>query len=144
MRGKSFLVSALVVILLVAGACTSSGRGARESSIEVSIDDFMTARHVTREIQVASGGILTVTLGSNPTTGFRWTESAQITNKTILQQTDHKLMFRQGDIIGAPTTEVWAFKALKKGQTSVAMEYSRPWEGGEKGDWTFQLTVVVK
>jgi len=24
------------------------------------------------------------------------------------------------------------------------MEYGRPWEGGEKGVWTFNLTVTVK
>jgi len=24
------------------------------------------------------------------------------------------------------------------------MEYSRPWEGGEKGVWTFNLSVTVK
>jgi hypothetical protein len=24
------------------------------------------------------------------------------------------------------------------------MEYSRPWEGGEQAEWTFNLTVTVK
>jgi hypothetical protein len=28
--------------------------------------------------------------------------------------------------------------------TIYTMEYSRPWEGGEKGEWTFTLTVIVK
>ncbi|MFC1983316.1 protease inhibitor I42 family protein, partial [Chloroflexota bacterium] len=45
---------------------------------------------------------------------------------------------------GTPGQEVWTFKALKKGTTTVFMEYSRPWEGGEKGEWTFNLTVTVK
>jgi len=47
-------------------------------------------------------------------------------------------------LVGAPGKEVWTFKALKKGTTKIAMEYSQPWEGGEKGGWTFNLTVVVK
>ena len=35
-------------------------------------------------------------------------------------------------------------EALKKGTTSLSLEYGRPWEGGEKGVWTFELIVTVK
>ena len=35
-------------------------------------------------------------------------------------------------------------EALEKGITEVSMEYSQPWEGGEKGAWTFKMTVTVK
>jgi len=45
---------------------------------------------------------------------------------------------------GTPGEEVCTFKALKKGETTISMEYSRPWEGSEKTTWTFVLTVVVK
>jgi len=45
---------------------------------------------------------------------------------------------------GTPGKEVWTFKTLKKGTTEVSMEYSRPWEGGEKAEWTFDLVVTVK
>ena len=47
-------------------------------------------------------------------------------------------------IAGTPGQEVWTFEALKKGSSTVSLEYDRPWEGGEKGEWTFELTVVVK
>jgi len=47
-------------------------------------------------------------------------------------------------LVGAPGEEVWTFKALKKGTSTIALEYSRPWEGGEKGEWTLNLTVIVK
>jgi len=33
---------------------------------------------------------------------------------------------------------------IGKGMTTVSMEYSHPWEGGEKGEWTFSLTIIVK
>ena len=46
-------------------------------------------------------------------------------------------------MVGAGGVENWTFKALAKGETTISMEYSRPWEGGEKAAQTFELTVVV-
>ncbi len=40
--------------------------------------------------------------------------------------------------------ESWTFKALKQGSSEVYLEYSLPWEGGEKGEWTCTVNVVVK
>ncbi|MCD6567992.1 MAG: protease inhibitor I42 family protein [Dehalococcoidia bacterium] len=48
------------------------------------------------------------------------------------------------DMVGAPGKEVWTFEALEKGSSTISMEYSQPWEGGEKAAQTFSLTVVVK
>ena len=46
--------------------------------------------------------------------------------------------------VGGAGKEIWTFKALKKGTSTVSMEYSRPGEGGEKGHWTFVAAVIVK
>jgi inhibitor of cysteine peptidase len=62
----------------------------------------------------------------------------------VVQQTGHEFVSpEKTGLVGAPGNEVWTFKALKKGTSTVTMEYSRLWEGGEKGVWTFNLTVVV-
>jgi len=45
---------------------------------------------------------------------------------------------------GTPGQEVWTFKALKVGESVISVDYSRSWEGGEKGEWTFVLNVLVK
>ena len=87
-------------------------------------------------MEVTIDSSLTVTLCSNPTTGFRWSESAQISDQTVLQQTDHKFEPLEGGASGADGQEIWTFKALKKGTSITSMKYSRPWEGGEKGVWT--------
>jgi inhibitor of cysteine peptidase len=44
---------------------------------------------------------------------------------------------------GTAGQEVWTFKAFKTGKSTISIEYSRPWEGGEKAAWTFVLTVLV-
>ena len=51
---------------------------------------------------------------------------------------------QEQDVEGAAGKEIWTFNALRKGTSNISMEYSRPWEGGEKAEWTFTLDVVVK
>jgi len=133
----------MVAISLCLFACSSA------VSVAASCDDFMKNQHISKEVKVPVDGSLTVTLCSNPTTGFQWAESAQISDQTVLQQMGHKFVAPEakGDEPPAPGTagqEVWTFKALKEGTSTISMEYSRPWEGGEKGEWTFELTVTVK
>jgi inhibitor of cysteine peptidase len=115
------------------------------ASVNVSCDDFGAQQHISKEVTTAVGDSFTVTLCSNPTTGFEWSESAQISDQTVVQQVHHKFVpSATTGIAGAPGKEVWTFKALKKGTSTISLEYSRPWEGGEKGEWTFNLTVAVK
>ena len=146
MKAKLVVMVAMVTLLLVAGAC-SLALGAtppKEANMVVPIDEFTNTKHVTKEIQVPAGGVLKVTLGSNPTTGFSWTETAQIADPAILQQTENKLLIPENKgIVGAPGSQVFTFRALQKGTTTVKMDYSRPWEGGERGEWTFELAVTV-
>jgi len=142
MKSKLILVCIMVAISLCLLACLPTSK---QASVEVSCDDFMKLQHISQEVEVAVDGSLTITLCSNPTTGFQWVESAQISDQTVLQQTSHKFVPpEETGVAGAAGKEIWTFKALKKGTSTISMEYSRPWEGGEKGEWTFVLTVTVK
>jgi len=144
MKSKLILMCAVVAISLGLFACSPT---TKQASVEVSCDDFRKLQHISKEVEVAAGGSLTVTLCSNPTTGFLWSESAQISDQTVLQQTGHQLVMPGAEPPpppGTPGQEIWTFKALKEGKSTISMEYSRPWEGGEKGEWTFVLAVVVK
>ncbi len=138
MKLKTIILSVLLTMSLCLASCLAA------AFIQVSCDDFGKQQHVSKAVNVAVGDTFAVTLCSNATTGFQWPESAQISDPTVVQQTDHKFVSPGTGFVGAPGKEVWTFKALKKGTSTVSLEYSRPWEGGEKGEWTFNLTVVVK
>ena len=138
-------------LIFTLAVCTSSLLGctiaSKQTSIEISRDDFAKHPHVNNEIQVAVGSTITVTLCSNPTTGFQWME-AQISDQTVLEETSHEFI-PPSEADGPPPPgsagkDVLTFKALKKGTGTISVEYSRPWEGGEKGEWTFRLDVTVK
>jgi inhibitor of cysteine peptidase len=141
MKSKMIPVFAMLILSLGLAACAPS----TGTSISVSCDDFNNQKYISKQMTVAAGDTFTVTLCSNATTGFQWSESAQISDQTVVQQIGHEFVAPENTgLVGAPGTEVWTFKALKNGTSTIAMEYSRPWEGGEKGVWTFNLTVTVK
>lgn len=90
------------------------------------------------------GDTFTVNLCSNASTGFRWLDSANISDQAIVKQMDHKFVAPSKAMPGAPGQQVWTFKALKKGTAQITNEYSQPWSGGEKSAWKFTLGVMVK
>jgi len=146
MKTKLILTALMVSVLPTVTACSSvSGASAeKEASIQVSADEFATTNGITRGITLSEGDTVTVSLGSNPSTGFSWPDTAQVADPAVVRQVETEFVTADGQLVGAPGTQVWTFRALKKGSTTVSMEYSRPWEGGEKGVWTFDLTVTVK
>ncbi|MFC2050387.1 protease inhibitor I42 family protein [Chloroflexota bacterium] len=139
MKLKIIPVLVLLILCLWIASCAPA------TLVDISCDDFGAQQHISKEATTAVGDSFTVTLCSNATTGFQWSESAKMGDPTVVQQTNHQFVSPHPEgLVGAPGQEVWTFKALKKGTSTISMEYSRPWEGGEKAEWTFNLTVVVK
>jgi len=149
-RAKWYLPLLLVSMLLfVGGAC-----GPPElpdltpySTVSIPIEEFPNHPHIDVVMHAVVGEELTVTLGSNPTTGFRWSEFADISDETIVQQTSHKYVGKEYEVPPPPGTfgeEVWTFKALKKGTTTISMEYSRPWIEEDIEHWTVTITANIR
>jgi len=142
MKFKLWVAGIVLIVLLVVASCTAKPA---TKSVQVSIDDLTSQNNITRDVEIAAGSTLLVSLGSNPSTGFSWSEQAQIGDTAIVRQDKHEFVATNANgVVGAPGTEEWTFTALKKGTTTVSMDYSRPWAGGEKGVWTFKLNVTVK
>jgi inhibitor of cysteine peptidase len=115
--------------------------------VEISCDDFYDNHHITSMLEVQVGGTFEVKLCSNPSTGFQWSENAQISDEALLEQEEHKFVGPESDPLpppGTPGQEIWIFKALKEGTSEIYLEYNQPWEGGEKGQWTCTVDVVMK
>lgn len=145
MKAKALVMAAIVLVVLAAGCSTVGASPKANDSIEIAGDEFAAANHITRTIDLAPGDAVTVSLASNPSTGFSWTEAALIADPTVLEQVEATWTEAENKgMMGAGGSQVWTLKALRQGTTTVRMEYSRPWEGGEKAVWTFELTVTVK
>lgn len=148
---KIFLAVALFATLLITAGCATANTDKQDIGIpstqEISItnaDEFNQNQHIQKQVEVAKGGQIIITLISNASTGFSWNENATIADTSILEQLKHEDIAATSNQPGAAGEEQWTFKALKAGMTSIHLEYSRPWEGGEKGVWTLDVSVTVK
>jgi len=147
MKIKPMLPGIVIATVLLLAACAAPARPSSKAWVEVSCDEFYDNHHINQTLEAQAGETFGVNLCSNPTTGFQWSEEAQISAPAVLKQEDHKFIGPESEPPpppGTPGQEVWTFKALKQGSSEVYLEYSRPWEGGEKGEWTCTVNVVVK
>jgi len=151
-RGKWYLVLLLVGILLLVGGCTEEPSvippvipvtPTGYSDISIPIEEFQNQPHIDVVMSTVVGGELTVTLGSNPTTGFQWSEDAEISDESVIKQVNHEFTGPGIDEPpGTPGEEVWTFRALKKGTVNVLLEYRRSWN--DAGLWAASITVTIK
>ncbi|MCI1721767.1 MAG: protease inhibitor I42 family protein [Lachnospiraceae bacterium] len=124
MKKLTALLLCLILAVTVLAGCSKSS-GVKEGA------DF-------------SGNTLTVTLESNPTTGYTWEQS--ISNPSILEFTSDTYVSKTDStgsaLDGAGGYDHFTFKSLAEGTAVVTFTYGQNWEGGEKAE-TQSVTVEV-
>ena len=110
------------------------------SGIEKCVDGTFNGTEVT----LSPGDPLILALDSNPTTGFAW-EIVETGDESVVQEAGHGFEAQTSgpQLVGMGGTEVWVFKTLAEGQSTISMEYSQPWQGGIKAAQTFVVTLTV-
>ena len=96
-----------------------------------------------QQVTVKSGQVVTVTLESNPTTGYSW-QVMEIDNAILVQDGDpeYKQASGTGGLVGAGGTETFRFKAVGTGEITLGLGYMRPWESIPPIEsFTIQVTV---
>lgn len=143
MKSKLILVWIAIAISIPLLACSAAPTTAPAAE-QLSVD----ASYSGKQVEVAVGQSLVVTLESNPSTGFKW-DLAGITDQAVLEKVSNEFKAAEAKsgeplLVGAPGKEIWTFKALKKGKSEISLEYRRPWESGVQPAQTFTLNVVVE
>jgi len=134
----------LLVVGLVAIGCTSAD--AKAAEIGASCDQFGAQRSITQTTEMTVGDQVTVTLCSNPSTGFSW-EDPEISGAGVVSLVDKSFgvpVAGAAQVVGAAGTDSITLKATARGTSSVVLRYSQPWPGGTSGEWTYTLTVTVR
>ncbi len=139
MKLRIFLIFTIFTTVLLLSSCIVTSH---DFNVEISCDEFGESNHRSGEFEVEVGDKIRVELCSNPTTGFQW--DYEMTIENVLKEEDHDFEEPEGDGPGAAGIEIWAFEAVETGTTEVQMEYSQPWEGGLKSEWTYTVTVTVE
>lgn len=139
MKLRIFLMFMIFTVALLVSSCIVTSY---DYSIEISYDDFSENNNYISELEMEVGDKVRIELCSNPTTGFQW--DYEMTAENVLEEEDHDFEEPEEAVPGAAGIEVWTFEAVGEGTTEVQMEYSQPWEGGLKAEWTYTMTVTVK
>jgi len=113
------------------------------ASIEFSNDDFLqNDGAIVEELEISDSiDYIEVILYSNPTTGFRW-EIIEVPDETAW--TPYLYRYEPAEtegLVGAAGKEIWIFP---RDEGILTMEYSQPWDGGTKAEWTLNLPISTE
>jgi inhibitor of cysteine peptidase len=137
------IISIVIAILALSLGCQSNSNGG--TVISVTCDEMQGGANITKNQNISVGDVITVNLCSNRTTGFTWEGTEKNTSPDIVAQTSYKWISpEESGKVGVAGKEVWIFKGLKPGNSTISMEYSQPWAGGTKAGSTFTLNLTVK
>jgi len=135
---------AVATMLALPGCAHADNRAPQSTTVEVSYDDLLNQKNVSRQVSLVAGDTLRVVLASNASTGYQWTAEAQISDRGVLTQTSHQTVAPSDAKPGAAGSEVWTFDAIKPGSATLTTSYGQPWPGGTKDAWTFSAAVSVR
>ena len=128
------MVVLAVVVSAMAAGCGSSGGG---ESAEGGGKVFTSS-----PIDVSTGDIFTISLESNPSTGYTWELSGPLNDAVVVSLgSDHQA--GEGSAVGVAGHQLFMFKAVGKGSTTIGLQYVRPWETGVAPAETSDFEVSV-
>ena len=94
-------------------------------------------------IHTKTGEIFSITLDSNPTTGYQW-QLANLVDEKVLKLISSEYRMAETNMVGAGGKEVWTFKALSTGQTTIVFEYVRLWEKDKEPAKKAAFTINIQ
>jgi inhibitor of cysteine peptidase len=132
------LRSHLLVACAVAAVALPAVAACQPTALQLTERDNGTSHTVAKNQE------LTVTLESNPSTGYSW----QVTEagSPVLEQVGeavYQAPTGTGTVMGAAGTETLRFKAVQSGTAALGLGYTRPWESNPP-EKTFTVTVSAR
>lgn len=128
---RTAVVMSFLLVLALFSGCGTNGTSLTESDNG-------------KQVTLQPGDTLTVTLESNPTTGYSW-QVMELDKAILVQDGDpeYKQSPGSGGLVGAGGTETFRFKAVGSGKTSLELGYMRPWESAPPIE-TFTIQVGIE
>jgi len=113
-------------------------------AVPVAIDcaAFSDSTAATASVDAPVGSAVVLTVCSNASTGYTWT-AASSSEPAVAVPGEWVSVAPAEPMPGAPGSQVLTIAADAAGTAVVSASYDRPWEGGEKGAWTLELTITV-
>ena len=164
---KKFTLTLITIFMLVSlVACGTTGSGSNESTTpsaepeSASTDNYQMLPYISGSVadlkldasadgstqQIKVGQVLSISLESNPSTGYSW--SAISSDPAVMMQMGEPQMQEpttsSTPVVGASGTATLYFQAVKAGTATITLNYQRSWEQGVTPEKTITITVEVK
>ena len=135
---------AAVILAATLAACSSPATPGPSLTVDCSAFETEGAAGgpVEREIEAGVNQTLTITLCSNPSTGFSWEQPVGEGDADI-ELVERSVLQTIGGTPGEAGQERFTFRTVSPGQAVIHFTYSQPWDGGIKGAWLLDLTTTV-
>ncbi|HZR98275.1 MAG TPA: protease inhibitor I42 family protein [Chloroflexota bacterium] len=93
-------------------------------------------------IAATVGVPFSITLDSNPTTGYSW-DLATPLDPNVVDLLQHTYQRAGAPRPGAGGTEIWTFEPLCAGFTTIVLRYRRPWEPNDPNDRQVAYDIFI-
>jgi inhibitor of cysteine peptidase len=130
MARKSILFTALILVCILASACSPH-------------QTKLTEADLGKTVEINVGEQIVIQLEGNPTTGYTW-EASDLDGSLLQQVGDPQFKSSSPGLVGAGGTVILTFKAIKAGSTVLNLAYHRPWEKDVAPIKMFTVNVTVK
>ncbi len=131
---KNLLMVTSAVLLILVGAVTLP------AASEVTA---LQMKDSGREIQVTVGATIEISLKEQAGTGYRW-EFDRLDEKHFLLVKTETRSLAAKPLVGGPVLETWRLIAKTPGESQLALDYFRPWEGRGKAVQHFRVKVRIQ
>lgn len=138
---KKFCIISLLTMTGILTGCSDDPPKTEVRTNSISI----TNANECQLLNLDRGQELSITLPSNPSTGYGWSISLM---PTILQQMPETAQYNaektSQPMLGSENQTTWRFLATTVGQDKLQLIYRRPWEKNVKPSKTFTCNITVK
>jgi predicted secreted protein len=140
-----FVIVTFSGLLFLIGGCSEKDDPVSTSDDSLILDNDLggtksPAFNVPKSLTSEVGKTFTVSLESNPTTGYSWTAEVDSEFLKVADDTYKS----DSNLIGAGGVQTFEFEALKTGQTKITVKYMRPWENEAINKYEITVTINPK
>lgn len=129
---------------LALATCAAAPKSQSQAAVEVPMPVFAMSQEESTPVRVETGQTFALSFQGRPGTGYSWALAAE-PDKELLEFLGETIAEEERDPhkVGGAETFRWTFKALKAGETEIAMKYVRPWESDARPEKSHVFRVTI-
>jgi len=127
---SSYILERLGIISFLFITITCNVNSGHSNSKKIPMSDTLKIEGCQEKIKVEVGSIVEIKLEAIPATGYQWLlkDSSQLLQLLDAESLNFTKPETEQPIVGLPVLQILHFKAMKKGEEVIRLEYKRTWE----------------